>query len=67
MIVIKTELIELPSSCDSCEWHECYPHPYKGWTDFCRLMSQCLDDDQPEEWIYHGEKPTACPLIEVTI
>ena len=65
MILIKTQLSELPETCDGCQWHECYPHPYKGWADFCGLMCQSLDDDAPEEWIYGGERPQACPLIEV--
>lgn len=66
MIVIKTKLHELPETCDRCQWHECYPHPYKGWADFCGLMCQSLDDDAPEKWIYGGDdRPEACPLIEV--
>lgn len=65
MIVIKTSLKEMPETCDGCQWHECRPHPFKGWTDFCHLECHSLDDDQPEEWIYGGERPQACPLIEV--
>ena len=66
MIAIKSSLKNLPETCDDCQWHECYPHPYKGWTDVCRLMGHSLDDDQPEEWIYDGGgRVKACPLIEV--
>ena len=29
-------------------------------------MMQCMDDDQPKEWIYDGNgRPEACPLFEV--
>ena len=66
MIVIKTGLVHIPDSCDSCQWYESRPHPYKGWTDICELMGHSLDADQPEEWIYGGDdRPEACPLIEV--
>lgn len=66
MIVIKTGLRCMPEDCDLCRWFECRPHPYKGWTDSCGLMGQCMDDDQPDEWIYSGDgRPEACPLMEV--
>ena len=30
-------------------------------------MMQCMDDDQPDEWIYDGNgRPKACPLMEVS-
>ena len=66
MIVIKTTLQEMPESCDYCQWYECHPHPYRGWTDICKLMEHSMDDDQPDEWIFDGDnRPKACPLIEV--
>lgn len=66
MVVIKTDMNELPRSCDYCSWFSCRPHPYKGWSDNCELMSHCMDDDQPEEWIWDGnDPPKACPLMEV--
>ena len=67
MIAIKVECMEhMPSDCDFCYWFGTRPHPYKGWTDICELTGHCMDDDQPEEWIYSGDgRPKACPLIEV--
>ena len=66
MIAIKTSIKSLPEYCDNCVWFGCKPHPYKGWSDSCDLMSHCMDDDQPEEWVYDGNsRPKACPLIEV--
>lgn len=67
MIAIKcTAMNGLPECCDDCTWFATRPYPFKGWTDGCELMNHCLDDDQPEEWIYDGEKrPTACPLVEL--
>ena len=67
MVVIKTSIKELPKYCDDCTWYSCVPHPYKGWSEGCRLMEHCMDDDQPEEWIYDGNgRPAACPLIDVS-
>ena len=55
----------MPEYCDDCRWYECRPHPMKGWTESCALMNQCMDDDQPDEWIYDGNgRPKACPLIK---
>ena len=66
MIAIKTSIKQMPEYCDDCRWYECRPHPMKGWTESCALMNQCMDDDQPDEWIYDGNgRPKACPLIEV--
>ena len=67
MIAIKiTAMKEMPSGCDGCSWYGSRPHPAKGWTEICELMCHCMDDDQPEEWIYDGDsRPKACPLIEV--
>lgn len=66
MVVIKTNIKEMPEVCDECMWYGTRPHPYKGWPDSCELMSHCLDDDQPKEWIYDGnDRPIACPLYEV--
>ena len=66
MIAITTDMREMPSCCDICQWYGSRPHPYKGWTNTCELMSHCMDDDQPDEWIYDGNgRPAACPLIEV--
>ena len=67
MIAIKsTAMKEMPGSCDRCIWYGTRPHPHKGWTDICELENHCLDDDQPEEWIYNGDsRVAACPLIEI--
>ena len=66
MIAIKTTMEYMPSDCDYCRWFGTRPHPYKGWTDICELMGHCMDDDQPEEWIYSGDsRPKACPLVEI--
>ena len=67
MIAIKVECMKhMPSDCDFCYWFGTRPHPYKGWTDICELTGHCMDDDQPEEWIYSGDgRPKACPLIEI--
>lgn len=66
MVVIKTSLKEIPQYCEDCQWYECRPHPNKGWSEGCGLMMHCIDDDQPEEWIYDGNgRPEACPLDEV--
>ena len=66
MICIKTEMKVLPKYCDECQWYNSRPHPHKGWSELCELMSHCMDDDQPEEWIYDGNgRPKACPLVEV--
>lgn len=66
MIAIKTSLQKMPEYCDDCQWYGCRPHPFKGWSEACELMTQCMDDDQPEEWIYDGNgRPAACPLIDL--
>lgn len=67
MIAIKsTAMKELPEVCEYCFWYECRPHPAKGWTDICGLMAHCMDDSEPEEWIYDcNSRPKACPLIEI--
>lgn len=66
MIAIKTSLQKMPEYCDNCQWYGCRPHPFKGWSEACELMTQCMDDDQPEEWIYDGNgRPAACPLIDL--
>lgn len=66
MIAIKTSLNMMPEYCDSCQWYECRPHPMRGWSEGCGLMNQCMDDDQPDEWIYDGNgRPKACPLITI--
>ena len=67
MIAIKsTAMKELPEVCEYCCWFECRPHPAKGWTDICGLMVHCMDDSEPEEWIYDGNsRPKACPLIGI--
>ena len=65
MIAIKTTLKQMPEYCDDCQWYTLRPHPYRGWTELCELMSHCMDDDQPKEWIYDGNgRPEACPLID---
>lgn len=65
-VAIKTNIKQMPEYCDDCRWFGTRPHPYKGWSDLCELMNQCMDDDQPKEWIYDGNgRPQACPLIEV--
>lgn len=64
MIAIKTHLKHMPDCCECCQWYG--RHPYKGWTDLCKLVGHCMDEDQPEEWIYNGDgRPEACPLIEI--
>ena len=66
MIAIKTDIREMPETCDDCRWYGCRPHPYKGWMNICDLMGQCMDDDQSDEWVYDGNgRPKACPLIKV--
>ena len=67
MLAIKTTAMEaIPDHCDDCVWYECRPHPTKGWTEFCEIMMHCIDDDQPDEWIYDGDsRPKECPLIEI--
>ena len=66
MIAIKTNIKAMPEYCDDCRWYGIKPHPYKGWTEQCELMGQCMDDDASEEWIYDGNgRPSACPLVEV--
>lgn len=66
MIAIKTNIKEMPKHCDDCIWYGTRPHPFKGWTDECELMSQCMDDDQEDGWIYGGNnRPKNCPLIEI--
>ena len=67
MLAIKTTAMnKIPESCDECIWFETRPHPHRGWTDICQLEIHCLDDDQPEEWIYDGNgRVKACPLIEI--
>lgn len=67
VVAIKTNITNMPEYCEECRWYGSRPHPYKGWTDLCELMCQCMDDDQPEEWIYNGNgRPKACPLVEIT-
>lgn len=67
MIVLKMPYLDkLPENCDDCIYKEIYPDPFKGWTDYCQLCNHCLDDDQPNEWIYDGnDRPDACQLIEI--
>ena len=66
MIAIKTSIKNMPEYCDDCIWYGTRPHPYKGWTEQCELMCQCMDDDVSEEWVYDGNgRPSACPLVEV--
>ena len=67
MIAIKSTAMKImPKFCDDCCWYGCKPHPRKGWTESCDLMCHCMDDDEPEEWIYDGNgRPKACPLIEI--
>lgn len=66
MICIRTGMKGLPEYCEDCQWYGSRPHPHKGWSELCELMSHCMDDDQPEEWIYDGNgRPKACPLVEV--
>lgn len=66
MICIKTGMEKLPEYCEECQWYGTRPHPYNGWTNICELMSHCMDDDQPKEWIYDGNsRPEACPLVEM--
>jgi hypothetical protein len=66
MVVIKTSLKKLPEYCEECDWYTCRPHPHRGWTEICELECHCMDDNQPEEWIYDGNgRPKKCPLIEV--
>lgn len=67
MIVLKMSYLDkLPENCDDCVYKETSPDPFKGWTEYCYLCHHCLDDDQPDEWIFDGdERPKACPLIEV--
>ena len=61
-----TALKRMPEYCeDDCVWYGIKSHPAKGWTEMCELMWHCMDDDQPEEWIYDGNgRPKACPLVE---
>lgn len=67
MIAIKMSgMQKLPESCDDCIYFASRPHPFKGWTDLCELCVQCLDDDQPDGWIYGGDnRPKNCPLIDL--
>lgn len=66
MVVIKTIMECMPSDCEDCIWFGSSPHPYKGWTDICKLMGHTMDDDEPEEWLYDGNgRPKACPLVEI--
>lgn len=67
MIAIKVTAMKImPECCDECCWYECRPHPYKGWIESCGLCMHCMDDSEPEEWIYDGNgRPKACPLIEM--
>lgn len=66
MIVIKTNIRNMPEYCDDCRWYSTRPHPVKGWAEVCELMLECIDDDAPDEWKYDGnDRPKACPLLEV--
>lgn len=66
MVVIKTGLKKLPEYCEECDWYTCRPHPHRGWTEICELECHCMDDNQPDEWIYDGNgRPKKCPLMEV--
>ena len=66
MIAIKTDLRMMPECCDYCRWYGTRPHPFKGWTDICELMGECMDDDADDGWIYDGnDRPKNCPLIKV--
>lgn len=67
MICIKTKLKSLPESCDQCQWFQASPHPYKGWTDWCDLCHESMDDDAKEGWCFDGSnRPEKCPLMEVS-
>lgn len=66
LVVIKTGLKQLPEYCEECDWYDCIPHPHKGWSEVCELEFHCMDDDQPDGWIYDGNgRPKNCPLMEV--
>ena len=67
MVAMKmTHMKSLPETCDNCTYYGCRPHPYKGWSQSCELCMHCMDDDEPEGWIYDGDnRPKNCPLIEV--
>ena len=66
MIVSKIDMESLPDYCESCSWYGMRPDPDRGISEGCELAGVCIDDDQPEEWIYDGNKrPEACPLVEI--
>lgn len=66
MIAIKTSMFDLPEYCDDCRYYQCSPHPIKGWSDFCGLCCECMDDDCKEGWLYDGNsRPEKCPLFIV--
>ena len=45
MVVIRTEIKELPEYCEACCYFGSRPHPRDGWMDLCEL-----------ECIYEGKK-----------
>lgn len=69
MVVIRTEIKEIPEYCEACRYFGSLPNPRDGWMDLCELCGERIDSDgcKDDGWCYDGNKrPDNCPLMEVT-
>ena len=64
MVVIRTEIKELPEYCEQCKYYYIRVRENGGYSDICELSGERIDADG---WCYDGEKrPDNCPLMEVS-
>lgn len=66
MVVIRTEIKELPEYCEQCHYYGVHQNPYDRWLEKCELCRELLNNTGGG-WKYDGSKrPDNCPLMEVS-
>lgn len=65
MIVVRTNMKEMPKECEKCRYCIKRAHPYKGVVSFCTLLSLCLHADEDIDIYKDAGKSDKCPLLEI--
>ncbi len=67
MVVIRTEIKELPEYCEQCKYYYMRVRQKGGYSDICELSGEHMEYGECNSgWYYNGlTRPDSCPLMEV--
>ena len=68
MVVIRTEIKELPEYCEQCKYYYIRVRENGGYSDICELSGEHLNYGEcTGGWYYNGlARPVNCPLMDVS-